>query len=171
MDGTRFDTVAKVLATSRSRRGTLVTLGGVALVGLLGRSPARADDALKPDGKKCNKDTQCESGKCDQAAGAKHGTCCVGDCTPPSCTLKLLNGPPSQAFFTVQDTDSGLDAIVAPQQDNVDIVAPPVSSGTTDPVTVSVTLIDQSKPADVTIQVIDVAGNVATCSTTVPVPD
>ena len=88
----------------------------MALAGILGRSPARADDAWKPNDKKCNKDKQCQSGYCDRTNVAKHGTYqerCVGDCTPPTCTVQLISGPPALAIFTVQDTSSGLASIAA----------------------------------------------------------
>jgi len=67
---------------------------------------------------------------------------------------------------TVQDTDSGLASIVVTQSDNADTVVPPFTVGTTDPVVVASTKIDQTKPARVTMLVTDLAGNVTTCDLT-----
>jgi hypothetical protein len=167
MDETQFDTLAEGLWPSGSRRRVLAALGGGALAGLLGRSSARADDALKSTGKKCTKDEQCQSGYCDRDEAAKHGTCqerCTGDCTPPSCSTQIITGPPDQAVTTIQDTGSGLAEILVTQSANADTVVPPFTVGTTEPVVVTAINIDQSQAAVVSLLVTDVAGNETVCS-------
>jgi hypothetical protein len=91
---------------------------------------------------------------------------CTGDCTPATCTERVIAGPPTQDELTIQDTDSGLASIVVTQSDNADTPVPPFTVGTTDPVVVTSTKIDQSRPAHVTLVVTDVAGNVTTCDHT-----
>jgi hypothetical protein len=85
------------------------------------------------------------------------------DTTPPVCTGRVVGGPPTQLVVTLQDGGSGLGSIVVTQSDNADTPVPPFTSGTTDPVTVTATKINQSQGAHVTIQATDVAGNVTTC--------
>jgi hypothetical protein len=85
------------------------------------------------------------------------------DTAPPLCSAQVVGGPPTQLVVTFQDPDSGLASIVATQSDNADTPVPPFTSGTTDPVTVTATKIDQSRSAHVTLQATDVAGNVTTC--------
>jgi hypothetical protein len=87
----------------------------------------------------------------------------VSDTTPPVCTARVVGGPPTQLIVTLQDTASGLKSIVVTQSDNADTPVPPFTSGTTDPVTVTATKINQAQSAHVTIQATDVAGNVTTC--------
>jgi hypothetical protein len=55
---------------------------------------------------------------------------------------------------------------VVTQSENADTVVPPFTFGTTDPVVVRSTKIDQSQPARVTLVVTAVAGNVTTCDLT-----
>jgi hypothetical protein len=83
--------------------------------------------------------------------------------TPPICTTTVSSGPPTQAVTTVQDTGSGLASIVVTQSDNADTPVPPFTVGTTDPVTITATKINQSQAAHVTIVVTDLAGNTVTC--------
>ena len=85
------------------------------------------------------------------------------DTTPPTCPARVVAGPPTQLIITFQDTDSGLASIVVTQSDNADTVVPPFAVGTTDPVTVTATKINQSQSAHVAIQATDTAGNVANC--------
>jgi hypothetical protein len=83
MDGNRFDTLTKCLATAgTSRRRFLRGFGGGmtgALLALIGGVGAEADTLCKPSGhlpqSKCTKNAQCCSGRCDQ------GNCC----TPLTC--------------------------------------------------------------------------------------
>jgi hypothetical protein len=85
------------------------------------------------------------------------------DMTPPTCPAQIVAGPPTQLIVTFQDTDSGLASIVVTQSDNADTVVPPFAVGTTDPVTVTATKINQSQSAHVAITATDLAGNVASC--------
>jgi hypothetical protein len=85
------------------------------------------------------------------------------DTTPPTCPARVVAGPPTQLIVTFQDTDSGLASLVVTQSDNADTVVPPFTVGTTDPLTVTATKIDQSRSAHVAITATDVAGNVASC--------
>ncbi|HEY0510693.1 MAG TPA: hypothetical protein VGH73_02235 [Thermoanaerobaculia bacterium] len=85
------------------------------------------------------------------------------DTLPPSCTGRVVSGPPTQLVVTLQDPSTGLYNIVVTQSDNADTPVPPFTPGTTDPVTITATKIDQSKGAHVTIQGTDMAGNVITC--------
>ncbi|MEA2602879.1 MAG: hypothetical protein QOF89_3871 [Acidobacteriota bacterium] len=82
---------------------------------------------------------------------------------PPTCPTTVFSGPPAQAVTTFQDTGSGLISIVVNQSDNADTVVPPFIPGTTDPVTVTSTKIDQTHSAHITITATDGAGNVAVC--------
>jgi len=86
-----------------------------------------------------------------------------GETTPPTCPARVVAGPPTQLIITFQDSGSGLASIVVTQSDNADTVVPPFAVGTTDPVTVTATKINQSQSAHVTIQATDTAGNVANC--------
>lgn len=85
------------------------------------------------------------------------------DTTPPTCPARVVFGPPTQLIVTFQDEGSGLDSLVVTQSDNADTVVPPFAAGTTDPVVVTATKIDQSKSAHVAITATDQAGNVANC--------
>jgi len=85
------------------------------------------------------------------------------DTTPPTCTVSATRtGPPFQVDLRIQDTESGLASIVVTQSNNADTPVPPFTVGTTDPLIVTATKIDQSQPMKVTVQVTDVAGNVNT---------
>jgi hypothetical protein len=53
-------------------------------------------------------------------------------------------GPPARVQFAVQDSGFGLVSIVVTQSENADTVVPPFLPGTTDPVTLTSTLIDQT---------------------------
>jgi hypothetical protein len=86
------------------------------------------------------------------------------DTTDPSCELTAkIAGPPAQLQVTVQDTGSGLASIVVTKSTNSNTVVPPFAPGTTDPVVVTSTKIDQSKRSQLAMTVTDVAGNVTTC--------
>jgi hypothetical protein len=89
--------------------------------------------------------------------------CQFADATPPSCTLTaVLPGPPTQIKVTTQDTGSGL-ASITPLISTNAVVTFSLTPGTTDPVVVTGTKIDQSKKAQVMLEVKDVAGNTTTC--------
>jgi hypothetical protein len=85
------------------------------------------------------------------------------DVAGATCPARVIAGPPTQLQVTVSDSDTGLQSIVVTQSDNADTPVPPFTVGTTDPVTITATKINQSQPAHVTIQVTDLAGNTITC--------
>ena len=85
------------------------------------------------------------------------------DTAGATCPARVVAGPPTQLVVTIQDTDTGLSSIVVTQSDNADTPVPPFTVGTTDPVTVTATKIDQSRSAHVTILATDLAGNTVTC--------
>jgi hypothetical protein len=85
------------------------------------------------------------------------------DAAGATCPARVIAGPPTQLVVTVADSTTGLQSIVVSQSDNADTVVPPFTVGTTDPVTVTATKINQSQAAHVTIQVTDLAGNTVTC--------
>jgi hypothetical protein len=103
-----FDELASGLASGSISRGKALRLMGAALVGgtlgSLGIGEAAADDLCKPEGKKCRKDKQCCSGKCEGrtcAAGcvsdggtcANGSECCSGKCKSSTCVASCI--PPS----------------------------------------------------------------------------
>jgi len=83
--------------------------------------------------------------------------------TPPTCPAQVSFGPPTQLIVTFQDTGSGLSSLVVTESDNADTPVPPFIPGTTEPVTVTATKIDQSRSAHVTIVATDEAGNSVNC--------
>jgi hypothetical protein len=85
------------------------------------------------------------------------------DIAGATCPARVIAGPPTQLQVTVSDPQTGLQSIVVTQSDNADTPVPPFTVGTTDPVTITATKINQSQSAHVTIQVTDLAGNVVTC--------
>lgn len=88
----------------------------------------------------------------------------------PTFTTSLLAGPPTQLVITIRDTAGGLASIVVTQSDNADTPVPPFTVGTTDPVTVTATRIDQSRPFTVSITATDTCGNQTVFSNSVPPP-
>jgi len=87
-----------------------------------------------------------------------------------TCNPVITNGPPAQATNTFQDTANGIISIVVTRSENADTPVPPFTPGTTDPVTVTSTKIDQSRFARVTFQVTDSQGTVFDCDFTFPSP-
>jgi hypothetical protein len=86
------------------------------------------------------------------------------DTTPPSCALAaVIAGPPKQLQITVQDSDGGLKSIAATTISNATVAIPAFTTGTTSPVVVTATKIDQATGATVTLEATDLAGNVNTC--------
>lgn len=87
-----------------------------------------------------------------------------GDTTRPMCVLTAtITGPPKQIQVTVSDSGSGLGSIVVTASTNADTPVPPFTSGTTSPVLIVATKIDQSQGSNVALTVTDVAGNVTKC--------
>ncbi len=86
------------------------------------------------------------------------------DTTPPSCRLTAFNpGPPTSIEVTFQDGESGLSAINVLVANNAIVVIPPFAPGTTDPVTIVATKIDQAQSAQVIVEAFDVDGNRVVC--------
>lgn len=81
----------------------------------------------------------------------------------PTCPTTVVSGPPAVATTTFQDTGSGLVSLVVTRSENADTVVPPFIPGTTEPVVVTSTKINQSLPARIEIIATDGAGNVAVC--------
>jgi hypothetical protein len=89
----------------------------------------------------------------------------VGDVIQPSCSVTLNDpGPPARIQITFQDTESGLASIEVTLSENADTVVPPFTVGTTDPVVVSSTKIDQTQAAKVEARATDLAGNQKLCT-------
>ncbi|HEY2294225.1 MAG TPA: hypothetical protein VGM86_26285, partial [Thermoanaerobaculia bacterium] len=80
-----------------------------------------------------------------------------------TCPARVIAGPPTQLQVTVSDPQTGIQSIEVTQSDNADTPVPPFTVGTTDPVTITATKINQSQSAHVTIVVTDLAGNTVTC--------
>jgi hypothetical protein len=82
---------------------------------------------------------------------------------PPTCILTgVIAGPPKQIQITVQAAN-GLQAITVTSTTNGVISVPAFTIGTTSPIVLTATKIDQSKPFDVAIKVSDVPGLSTTC--------
>jgi hypothetical protein len=91
-------------------------------------------------------------------------TSAPADTTPPSCALTaVIAGPPKQIQITVQDSESGLASIEVMTSTNANTAVPAFAVGTTSPVVVTATKIDQSTGAVVELRATDVAGNVTVC--------
>lgn len=86
------------------------------------------------------------------------------DAAKPTCPITLNDpGPPARIEVTIRDTGTGLAEILVTKSENADTVVPPFTVGTTDPVVLTATKIDQTKRARVEARVTDLAGNVALC--------
>lgn len=81
----------------------------------------------------------------------------------PTCPTTVFSGPPAQAVTTFQDTGSGLVSLVVTKSENADTVVPPFIPGTTEPVVVTSTKIDQTQRARIEIIATDGAGNAVVC--------
>jgi hypothetical protein len=104
-----LDELARGLASGGVTRGKAIRLIGAALLGGTLASfgiggVAAADDECKPTGKKCKKDKQCCSGKCEggtcaAACGSNGATCtegtqcCSGNCKGDMCVESCI--PPN----------------------------------------------------------------------------
>ena len=87
-----------------------------------------------------------------------------GDVTPPTCTLVNYDpGPPLSITGAVQDNESGLAAINVVQANNVTVNIASFTPGTTDPVLVTATKIDNNIGGYVLIEAIDMDGNSTMC--------
>jgi hypothetical protein len=82
------------------------------------------------------------------------------DLTPPTVALTaVIVGPPKQLEITVQATN-GLASIVTIQATNADVSIPLFAPGTTSPVVVTATKINQSQDSVVALKATDLCGNV-----------
>jgi hypothetical protein len=114
----------------------------------------------------------CEANACCTTAGnaaPSAALCCDGltKCADSICrancpAVVITAGPPTMAHFTVRDAD-GLVSIVVTESDNADTVVRPFIEGTTEPVTLTSTKIDQTQPATVAFQVTDGLGTITPC--------
>ncbi len=86
------------------------------------------------------------------------------DNTPPDCDLLGINpGPPVTLTVRIQDNESGLASINVISAVNANVVIPPFTVGTNDPVIVVATKINQNQSSTVILEAFDVAGNSVTC--------
>lgn len=81
------------------------------------------------------------------------------DPTAPTGTVSVVAGPPKQAIVTVQDAGSGLASIQVTESTNATYTVPAFTTGTTQPVQVAFTKVDQSQGAAFALTATDVAGN------------
>ena len=82
----------------------------------------------------------------------------------PTCEVTgEFTGPPFRVEFTIQDSGSGLNTINVIEDINATISIPTFSSGSTNPLVVTATKIDQGGDFGVMVEAIDVAGNSSTC--------
>jgi hypothetical protein len=105
------------------------------------------------------------AGSLQSATAQKHWTTGV-ETTPPTCKLtKTGTNAAGKKFIevTVQDTGSGLGSVLVVTSVNSNTVVPPFTVGTTSPVVITSTKIDQTKSAQVALNVTDVAGNAVAC--------
>lgn len=82
---------------------------------------------------------------------------------PPTCPRVVFAGPPSRVEFTVQDADSGLVSLVVTLSENADTLVPPFIPGSTDPVVVTSTKIDQAQPMRIEFLATDADGASTEC--------
>lgn len=89
------------------------------------------------------------------------------DNTPPTCALTaVIAGPPKQIQITIQDSDGGLKSIVVVSSTNSTTSIPSFTVGTTSPVVVTSTKVNQTMSSSVSLKATDTAGNVVTCDPT-----
>jgi hypothetical protein len=159
---------ATQVATAALMLGSLASNGGPTQTIALGSGSVAIDFASancpstdqrgfpRPDPGDAGVTTKCDSG----AYEFQDPT----DTTPPSCALTgVIAGPPKQIQITVQDSDGGLKSVVVTESNNASTVVPAFSVGTTSPLVITATKINQSVGAQVGLQVTDVAGNVTSC--------
>jgi hypothetical protein len=85
------------------------------------------------------------------------------DSALPTCPVKFAAGPPAQATVTLKDVGTGLASVVVTMSENADTPVPPFTAGTTDPLVVTSTKIDQASRSRVEMVVSDLAGNKRVC--------
>jgi len=79
--------------------------------------------------------------------------------------IRKIAGPPAQLEITFQ-ARHGLVEILVTRSENADTVVPPFIPGTTEPLVVTATKIDQSQPARMAIRTTDSRQIVRTCTKT-----
>jgi hypothetical protein len=86
------------------------------------------------------------------------------DNVAPACAVTaIIPGPPRRIQVTVQDLQSGLASIVVTKAINVTVSIPSFSAGSTGPVVVTGTKINQGQSSSVELRVTDIAGNSVVC--------
>ena len=84
--------------------------------------------------------------------------------TGPSCRVSgIVAGPPKQLNVAVQDTTSGLKSIDLVSSVNGSVNIPVFSRGTTNPVLVTATKVDQTQSSDFALLATDVGGLTTSC--------
>ena len=88
------------------------------------------------------------------------------EATKPSCALtEMGTNSAGESFIeiTERDTDGGLESIEVLTAENSEVSIPPIPGGTTDPVVVTATNINQALPSKVELEIIDAAANIKQC--------
>ena len=81
-----------------------------------------------------------------------------------SCQLTdIVNGPPKQIMITMQDVSPGLKTIQLTSSTNATVAIPSFVAGTTSPVVVTATKINQSESSDVAFTISSMSGATASC--------
>jgi len=75
----------------------------------------------------------------------------------------VVPGPPKQILVTVQDNGSGLASVLPVTLTNATLSVDPFTAGTTSPVLVTATKINQALAAIIVLRATDVAGNSVVC--------
>jgi hypothetical protein len=99
VDGSRFDRIAREMATSRSRRSLLKGLTGSLAAAIAGTAGLRGADAAagcKREGQVCRENPNCCSGLCGKDASGRRVCACPAGTTP--CNGMCVN--PATAFQT-----------------------------------------------------------------------
>ena len=179
MDAQRFDAMTRALSSGTSRRRVLRGLAAGAAGAVAGAVGLRRAGAGAPSvncsayGRVCTFTGCCTTGTCRCYANGHCRCVCPagtsfgdGAClTPGGCPVTFVAGPPTQAILTAQD-DSGVVSLVVTRSENADTVVPPFTPGTTEPITVTSTKIDQTKPARIELRVTTALGDVRACTIT-----
>jgi uncharacterized repeat protein (TIGR01451 family) len=88
-----------------------------------------------------------------------------GDTVAPSCRVTARRpGPPAQIDVTVKDSGSGLASVLVTSKQNVTVAVPSFPLGTTNPVVVTATKVNQALRSRFRLTARDVAGNVTHCT-------
>jgi len=86
------------------------------------------------------------------------------DRRPPACDLAAVNpGPPKSFEFVVQDNNSGIRSLRVQDSFNVSVEIPRFPTAFTEPITVTGTVIDETKPFGFTLRTFDLCGNEVLC--------